>query len=281
MFLFQKTEHNGQDVTNCNIIDLVVTFALFETEKNLGERSVRRIHIIEDDPEISALLSSYLTERQFDCTVSASAEEAYQHAADLFDLMIVDVMLPGDSGLEVCRHIRQMSDIPIIILSAVKGDTERIIGIELGADDYIEKPFNPRELLARINALLRRTGSQQAKASSGKLQFSGWVLDLSAEQLHAPGNLLVPLSTREYSVLAILARTSPNPVSRDDLAQLLIGQDIEPGDRRIDILVSRLRKKLFDIDKDADFIRTVRNQGYKFCSDITPLDDVSVRNMRK
>ena len=229
---------------------------------------MQRIHIIEDDPEISSLLSSYLDARNFQCVVSESAEVAYRRGNVLFDLLIVDLMLPGESGLEFCKKVRTTSSVPIIILSAVKGDTERIIGLELGADDYMEKPFNPRELLARINALLRRTGPGERKTSAGKLSFEGWVLDLTNEQLHAPKNLLVPLSTREYAVLSILAQASPNPVSRDELAQLLIGHDIEPGDRRIDILVSRLRKKLTDVDRKAQFIRTVRNQGYKFCSEI-------------
>ncbi|WP_319414366.1 response regulator transcription factor [uncultured Cohaesibacter sp.] len=233
---------------------------------------MQRIHIIEDDQEISSLLSSYLEARNFQCVVSPSAEAAYRRGNVLFDLMIVDLMLPGESGLDFCRKVRTTSRIPIIILSAVKGDTERIIGLELGADDYMEKPFNPRELLARINALLRRTGPVERKSSAGKITFDGWVLDLTNEQLHAPKNLLVPLSTREYSVLSILTKASPNPVSRDELAQLLIGHDIEPGDRRIDILVSRLRKKLMDVDGKAQFIKTVRNQGYKFCSKIETIN---------
>ncbi|WP_319496252.1 response regulator transcription factor [uncultured Cohaesibacter sp.] len=236
---------------------------------------MQRIHIIEDDPEISSLLSSYLDARNFQCVVSESAEVAYRRGNVLFDLLIVDLMLPGESGLDFCKKVRATSRIPIIILSAVKGDTERIIGLELGADDYMEKPFNPRELLARINALLRRTGPGERSATTGKLTFDGWLLDLTNEQLHAPGNLLVPLSTREYAVLSILVHASPNPVSRDELAQLLIGHDIEPGDRRIDILVSRLRKKITDVDSNAQFIRTVRNQGYKFCSEIESSGGVS------
>nr|WP_321457055.1 response regulator transcription factor [uncultured Cohaesibacter sp.] len=233
---------------------------------------MQRIHIIEDDPEISSLLSSYLQARNFQCVVSESAEVAYRRGNVLFDLLIVDIMLPGESGLEFCRKVRATSSIPIIILSAIKGDTERIIGLELGADDYMEKPFNPRELLARINALLRRVTTGERSTASGKLFFDGWVLDLTNEQLHAPNNLLIPLSTREYEVLSILVHASPNPVSRDELAQQLIGHDIEPGDRRIDILVSRLRKKLTDVDDKAQYIRTVRNQGYKFCSEIKTSD---------
>ena len=177
-------------------------------------------------------------------------------------------MLPGDDGLSFCRWLRERSELPVIILSAVKGDTERIIGIELGADDYLEKPFNPRELLARMNALLRRTkGDVAATPAGGQIQFSGWVLDRDRQKLHSPDALMVPLSSTEYQLMTTMISATPTPVTREDIARHVLGVEIGPEDRRVDILISRLRKKLVAADASADFIRTVRNKGYLFCAE--------------
>lgn len=227
-----------------------------------------RVHIIEDDIEISSLLSTYLADRGFECVVSGSAEQARGLPVDGFDIQIVDIMLPGQDGLSYCRWLREHSNLPLIILSAVKGDTERIIGIELGADDYLEKPFNPRELLARMNALLRRSKSDSSRpAPAGQLRFSGWLLDCVNQKLHGPGDLLVPLSSAEYQLLNLMVQASPNPVTRDDIARDVLGVELGPEDRRVDILISRLRKKLSSVDAEADFIRTIRNRGYQFCAE--------------
>lgn len=234
---------------------------------------MHRVHIIEDDPEISTLLSTYLGTRGFDCQVSESAEAGQTLPPGNFDILIIDIMLPGENGLSFCRWVRENSEVPIIILSAVKGHTERIIGIELGADDYLEKPFNPRELLARMNALIRRAKSTTARTTPpGKSLFSGWVLDRLNQKLHAPGGIHAPLSSGEYSLISSLVDAAPNPITREELARIILGIDIGPEDRRVDILVSRLRKKLNALDPTADFIRTVRNQGYQFCADCTALD---------
>lgn len=228
-----------------------------------------RVHIVEDDSEISDLLSTYLSGSGFDCTVSASAETARQIPPETFDIYVVDVMLPGDDGLSLCRWLRQDSQVPIIILSAVKGDTERITGLELGADDYLEKPFNPRELLARMNALLRRsTTPAKARPTSGTVAFLGWRLDLNRQKLHSPAGMLVPLSSTEYRLITALIASLPEPLSREVIGRDIFGVTLGPEDRRVDILVSRLRKKLFAADGDADFIKTVRNRGYQFCAPI-------------
>lgn len=228
------------------------------------------VHIIEDDSEISSLLSTYLTARGFDCTVSGSAEQAQSRPPAQFDIAIVDVMLPGEDGLSYCRWLRERSDLPVIILSAVKGDTERIIGIELGADDYLEKPFNPRELLARMNALLRRTKDDTtAGPLGGQIHFSGWMLDYDRQKLHSPDAMLVPLSSTEYHLMTAIISSAPAPVAREDIARRVLDVDIGPEDRRVDILISRLRKKLAAVDGSADFIRTVRNKGYLFCAEIS------------
>lgn len=227
------------------------------------------VHIVEDDSEISDLLSTYLSGRGFDCRVSASSEAAKARAPSEFDVFVVDVMLPGEDGLSLCRWLRERSQVPIIILSAIKGDTERIIGLELGADDYLEKPFNPRELLARMNALLRRTkGQPERKAPTGQIRFSGWGLDYTRQKLHSPAGLLVPLSSTEYRLITALVSALPEPLSREVIAREIFGVELGPEDRRVDILVSRLRKKLFAADAEADFIKTVRNRGYQFCAPI-------------
>ena len=244
---------------------------MMTTASPLGKTTnLSHVHIIEDDSEISSLLSTYLTARGFDCTVSGSAEQAQHLNPDQFDIFIVDIMLPGDDGLSFCRWLRERSELPVIILSAVKGDTERIIGIELGADDYLEKPFNPRELLARMNALLRRAkGDAATTPAAGKICFSGWLLDFDRQKLHSPDALLVPLSSTEYQLMTMLISAAPLPVPRGDIARQVLSVDIGPEDRRVDILISRLRKKLAAVDRSADFIRTVRNKGYLFCADIS------------
>jgi two-component system OmpR family response regulator len=233
-----------------------------------------RVHIVEDDPEISALLSTYLHSRGFTCVISGSAEAALHLSPEDFDIMVVDIMLPGDSGLSYCKRVREQSNVPLVILSAVKGDTERIIGIELGADDYLEKPFNPRELLARMNALLRRANgaAKPTARTSGRIGFSGWILDHTNHKLHGPNAIHVPLSSTEYRLMTMLVSVAPAPVAREDIARSIIGIDLDPEDRRVDILVSRLRKKLMNTDPSGDFIRTIRNQGYHFAANYVLLD---------
>lgn len=237
-----------------------------------GERKLARVHIIEDDAEISSLLSTYLESRGFECQVSPTAETGQEHLPDSFDIFVVDIMLPGADGLSFCQWVRDRSDVPIVILSAEKGDANRINGIELGADDYLEKPFNPRELLARMNALLRRSQGGNRVRVSGRVGFSGWVLDRSNQKLHGPGSIHVPLSATEYKLMSTLVAALPEPVSREDIGREILNVEIGPEDRRIDILVSRLRKKMSTIQPDADFVRTVRNQGYQFCADLEDLD---------
>jgi len=230
-----------------------------------------RIHIVEDDAEISALLSTYLETRGFDCVVSGSAENGMAKGLDGFDLFIVDIMLPGQDGLYFCQWVRKTSAVPLIILSAEKGDAKRIHGIELGADDYLEKPFNPRELLARMNALLRRAGDKRGARLCGKVGFAGWVLDLSNQKLHSPNDMHVPLSSTEYQLIVELIGASPDPVSREEIGRRIFHMELGPEDRRVDILVSRLRKKISGVVASADFIKTVRNRGYLFAAELRKL----------
>lgn len=217
-------------------------------------------------------MSAYLDRRGFECQVSQSAEQAQALAPDEFDIMIVDIMLPGIDGLAFCQWVREKSNVPIIILSAEKGDAKRIHGIELGADDYLEKPFNPRELLARMNALLRRSNAVSRPHATGRIGFAGWVLDRTRQKLHSPGSIHVPLSSTEYQLFSKLAAAWPEPVSREEIGRSILNVELGPEDRRVDILVSRLRKKMTAIQPNADFIRTVRNRGYQFCAEIEKLD---------
>lgn len=230
-----------------------------------------RVHIIEDDAEISALLSTYLERREYDCVVSNSAEVAKSHDPASFDICVVDIMLPGQNGFEFCKWVRDRSNVPLIILSAEKGHANRIHGIELGADDYLEKPFIPRELLARVNALLRRSGGGDRPHTPGRIGFAGWVLDRANQKLHAPGALHVPLSSSEYQLMSLLIDAMPEPVSREGIGRTILGIDLDPEDRRVDILISRLRKKMAATDAQADFIRTVRTRGYQFCAEVEDL----------
>lgn len=231
-----------------------------------------KVHIVEDDAEISELLSTYLERRDFTCFVSGSAENARNFKPSEFDIFIVDIMLPGQNGLDFCQWVRRTSDVPLIILSAEKGDAKRIHGIETGADDYIEKPFNPRELLARISALLRRSAATYRAPSAGKVGFSGWLLDRTRQKLHGPDAIHLPLSSTEYQLLSALIAAIPEPVSREEIARNILNVDLSPEDRRVDILVSRLRKKIATLQPSADFIRTVRTRGYQFCADIQDVD---------
>ncbi|WP_406649860.1 response regulator transcription factor [Aliisedimentitalea scapharcae] len=243
-----------------------------KTTPRIRGKLLPRVHIIEDDAEISLLLSTYLDGRGFECQVSQSAEDAQTHAPDNFEILIVDIMLPGMNGLEFCQWVRETSNVPIIILSAEKGDRKRIHGIELGADDYLEKPFNPRELLARMNALLRRNTTVNRQHATGKIGFAGWVLDRTNQKLHSPLSILVPLSSTEYQLLLKLATDLPDPVSREEIGRSILNVELGPEDRRVDILVSRLRKKMSVAQPNADFIRTIRNRGYQFCAEIQDID---------
>ncbi|NNE51444.1 MAG: response regulator transcription factor [Sulfitobacter sp.] len=230
-----------------------------------------RVHIIEDDAEISSLLSTYLKKRDFECVVSDTAESGQRQGLDGFDLFIVDITLPGQDGLSFCRWVRGQSDVPLIILSAMRGDANRIKGIELGADDYLEKPFNPRELLARINGLLRRSRESTERRLSGTVGFAGWMLDMANQKLQSPDNTHVPLSSTEYQLITLLLGASPDPVSREVIGRRIFEMELGPEDRRVDILVSRLRKKLSGAVHGADFIRTVRNKGYQFAAELKKL----------
>jgi len=187
------------------------------------------------------------------------------------DLVVLDIMLPGEDGLAICRRIAGPDGPAIIVLSAMGEETDRIVGLELGADDYLPKPCNPRELLARIRAVLRRR--QEPRAADGELgagcAFAGWRLDLVRRELRSPQGVVVNLSSGEFSLLRAFVERPQRVLTRDRLLDLARGPDTEAYDRAIDVQISRLRKKLDDGSGGQELIRTIRNEGYVFTAKVT------------
>jgi len=178
-------------------------------------------------------------------------------------------MLPGEDGLVLCRNIRAHSRLPILMLTARGDDMDRIIGLEMGADDYLPKPFNPRELLARIRSILRRAEDHCGPSHPAKsLHFSGWTLDLAARNLIDADGIVIALSNGEFKILHVLAETPNCVFSRDQLMDVLSGHDSGPFDRTIDVMISRLRRRLNDDARDPQLIKTVRNEGYILASQV-------------
>jgi two-component system OmpR family response regulator len=228
--------------------------------------------VVDDDREIRTLLSEYLTRNGYRVSTAADGKAMWSALDSSHpDIIVLDVMLPGHDGLTLCRDLRARSSIPIIMLTARGEETDRIVGLEMGADDYLAKPFNPRELLARIKSVLRRSRSlpeNSAAAEPHTIEFAGWTLDLAARHLVSPQRVVVPLSGVEYKLLrAFLAH--PNRVlTRDQLIDLMLSRDASPFDRAIDVQVSRLRQRLQDDAKQPRLIKTVRGEGYVFSAEV-------------
>jgi two-component system OmpR family response regulator len=226
--------------------------------------------VVEDDGEIAAMVSSFLAAHGFQTAVVADGRQMDEALGRLpVDLVILDVMLPGESGLDLCRRLRVSTDLPVIMLTALGGDTDRIIGLELGADDYLPKPFNPHELLARVRAVLRRCGGPAADRKATVLGFNGWRLDLGLRELHAPDGARIQLTSLEFDLLAVFCQYPKQVLTRDQL-QDLTGARSTLG-RGIDIQVSRLRKKIEPNPHSPGLIRTVRSGGYVFSAAVTAL----------
>jgi two-component system OmpR family response regulator len=191
------------------------------------------------------------------------------------DLVILDVGLPGEDGLSICRRLRGKSSIPIIMVTARGSDTDRIVGLELGADDYLPKPFNPRELVARVRAVMRRSGGlDQPQADTPQtLLFEGWRLDMARRQLFDPSGAPRALTSGEFNILAIFCQHSRKVLSRDDLLDLLHGRAAAVFDRSIDVQISRLRRKIETSLKDPMFIKTIRYGGYFFTPQVTVMGE--------
>ncbi len=225
-----------------------------------------RVLIVDDDREIRELLTDYLAGFAIDAEgVADGAGMRAAMAAEAFDLVVLDLMLPGEDGLALCRQLRVDSDIPIVMLTARGESSDRIVGLELGADDYVVKPFDPRELVARIRTVLRRNRVPRDDASSAardEVRFEGWTLHRTTRQLSAPDQLVVPLSNAEFRLLWTFIERPGRVLSRDQLLDLARGRSAEAFDRSIDLLVSRLRQKLREDPRSPRLLKTVRGEGY-------------------
>jgi two-component system OmpR family response regulator len=223
------------------------------------------ILLVDDDPEIRRLIGNFLVQHGFRTAGAANgAEMDREIAAERPALIVLDLMLPGEDGLAICRRLSAAGRIPVIMLSALGEETDRIVGLEIGADDYLAKPCSPRELLARVRAVLRR-GEGAGPAGAPAYQFAGWQLDPGRRELRSPGGVVVSLSSGEFGLLTAFLRSPSRVLSRDQLLDHARGPDADSFDRAIDVQVSRLRRKLAD-HGGADLIVTVRNEGYMFAA---------------
>ena len=222
--------------------------------------------IVDDDAEIRNLLREYFQENGYRVTGAADGKSLWAAMkATQPDLIILDVMLPGEDGISLCRALRARSDVPIIMLTARGEDTDRIVGLEVGADDYLPKPFNPRELLARVKSVLRRAKSLPANLRRDEVRafrFAGWTLDVATRNLTSPDSVVIPLSGTEFKLLRIFLDHPNRVLTRDQLVELIMSRDAVPFDRALDVQISRLRNRLRDDAKEPAIIKTVRGQGY-------------------
>ena len=230
------------------------------------------ILIVDDDAEIRGLIREYLQKHGYRVATAANGRElrsAAQTAPP--DLIVLDLMLPGEDGLELCRELRTDSNVPIIMLTARGDETDRIVGLEMGADDYLPKPFSPRELLARIKSVLRRARAlpeNLKREEVSSFRFAGWMLDVVTRSLTSPQGVVVPLGGTEFRLLRIFLDHPNRVLTRDQLIDLMLSRDANPFDRAIDVQVSRLRHRLGDDAKEPAIIKTVRSQGYVLAAEV-------------
>jgi len=230
------------------------------------------ILIVDDDAEIRGLLGEYLRKQGYRATAVADGKGMRAAIEKSWpDAIVLDLMLPGEDGLDLCRAVRARSNIPIIMLTARGDETDRIVGLELGADDYVAKPFNPRELLARVKSVLRRARSlpdNLKPEAAASYRFAGWTLDAATRNLTAPDRVVIPLSGVEFRLLRVFLDHPNRVLARDQLIDLMLSRDAGPFDRAIDVQVSRLRQRLREDAKEPALIKTVRGQGYVFAAQV-------------
>ena len=237
--------------------------------------NTKQILVVDDDKSIRELLSEYLAKAGFSII---SAEDGIEMALKLKDnqpdLIILDVMMPGDDGFTLCQRIRQTSNVPIIMLTANSDEVDRVLGLEIGADDYIAKPFSPRELLARIKALLRRSSFLKDESKSTQLRyikFAQWKLDTLQHNLVSDLGETLTLTGADYQLLMLFLNRPYKAISRDEICQALHGRDAFANERGIDVHLSRLRQSLGDNAKLPQIIKTVRGAGYTFIAEVQHL----------
>jgi two-component system OmpR family response regulator len=229
------------------------------------------ILIVEDDRDIGQLVAKYLKSNEMRVSLAENGRAMDRILGDTrISLIVLDRMLPGEDGLSICRRLRAASDIPIIILTAQADEIERIVGLEMGADDYLGKPFNPRELLARIRAVLRRRDDARAGPAGGKhlYRFAGWSLDGAMRRLFDPSGARVELTGAEFEMLLVFCERPGRALSRDQIIELTQGREASPSERSVDILISRLRRKLERDPRDPELLQTIRSSGYLFSPEV-------------
>jgi len=239
----------------------------------------KQVLVVDDDQDIRELLAQYLTKNSFAViTAGDGIEMDTLLEAHQPDLIILDIMLPGDDGFTLCQRIRQTSNVPIIMLTANSDEMDRVLGLEIGADDYIAKPFSPRELLARIKALLRRTqfatqpANPPAQTKNRYYCFAGWTLDTQQQVLLDSDKKVHSLTGADFQLLMLFMDRADTPTSRDQICQALHGRDAFANERGIDVQLSRLRNYLGDDAKAPSIIKTVRGKGYLFIAPISKED---------
>ena len=233
------------------------------------------ILVVDDDPEIRHLLRQYLEKNGYQVTAVGEGGGMWMALErSRVDLIVLDLMLPGVDGLELCRDLRARSKVPVIMLTARGDEMDRVLGLEMGADDYLAKPFSARELLARIKTVLRRVRDLPVDPladSPERLAFNGWTLDTRTQHLTSPDGLVVPLSQAEFRLLQTLLIHPNRALTRDQLLDLTQGRDARPFDRSIDVLIGRLRRHLGDDAREPELIKTVRGRGYMLAARVIPV----------
>ena len=227
--------------------------------------------LVDDEASIRDPLGKYLERQGFRVTDAADAATARSAMLSYdIDLVLLDIMMPGEDGLSLCRHIAANDGPPVILLTAKSEETDRIVGLEIGADDYVVKPFSPRELVARIKVVLRRvsSGAPKQERMGESYHFAGWTLNTAEQALHDPGGVLVPLSSGEHRMLEVLVARAGQILTRDQLLDLTRGREGGPFDRAIDNQVSRLRRKIEVDAKDPQHIKTIWGGGYRFSTEV-------------
>lgn len=233
---------------------------------------ISTILIVDDDRDIRSLLAEYLENNGYRVLTAADGHAMWPLIEQKKpELLVLDLNLPGEDGLSLCRRLRAHSALPVIMLTARSEPLDRILGLEMGADDYLPKPFEPRELLARIRSVLRRSHAMptnQAEDNTRRLRFAGWVLDLAARHLVHPEGQLIMLSGAEFRLLRVFLEHPNRVLNRDQLLGMTQGRDADPFDRSIDIQISRLRQKLGEDARSPQIIKTVRNGGYVLATQV-------------
>ena len=231
------------------------------------------IAVVEDDAEIGALVSALLRRETFDVELCRTGEALDRvRARRRIDLVVLDLMLPGEDGLSICRRLRAEGDVPVLMVTARSDDIDRIVGLEIGADDYLAKPFNPRELVARVRAILRRTRDAHrvvVTPPDEKLVVAGFLVDLGNRSVTSAEGGIVDLTSGEFDLLVVLAQHPQRVLNRDQLLDWTRGRSAMPYDRSIDVQIGRLRRKLAEHPHGIALIKTVRGGGYILAAQVT------------